>query len=66
MSLYTMIENDAGGLGASDIGFIRIIWKDYLTIDAKTRKHRKDRHKVIRDILEDKRKAENLYADWGF
>jgi len=61
-----MIENDAGGLGASDIGFIRIIWKDYLTIDAKTRKHRKDRHKVIRDILEDKRKAENLYADWGF
>ena len=66
MSLYTMIENDAGGLGASDIDFIRIIWKNYLSDDAKTRKHRKDRHRVITDILEDKRKAENLYTDWRF
>ena len=61
-----MIEKDAGGLGASDVSFIRIIWKNYLTIDAKTRKHREDRHRVIRDILEDKRKAENLYTDWRF
>lgn len=64
MSLYTMIENDVGGLGASDVAFIRIIWKNYLSVNAKTREHREDRHKVIKDILKDKRNAEKLYTDW--
>lgn len=61
MSLYTMIERDVGGLGASDIDFIRIIWKEYLSNDAKSRKRRIERHKAIRDILKEKRQAENIY-----
>ena len=61
MSLYTMIERDVGGLGASDIEFIRIIWKEYLSDDAKSSKRRVERHKAIRDILKEKRQAENIY-----
>jgi hypothetical protein len=64
MSLYTMIERDAGGLGASNIEFIRIMWHQYLSDSAKTRERRTDRHKAIRDILLDKLKAEKLYTEW--
>ena len=64
MSLYTMVEKDAGGLGASDTKFIRIIWTEYLSDDAKLRKHRADRHKAIRDILTDKHKAEDLFLKY--
>ena len=49
-SLYLQIERLAGGVTASPRQFIRAV-HTLLTEEAKTRTGRKDRHKLIREVL---------------
>ena len=59
-SLYNLIENKAGGCNASPRAFIRAL-RDTITAEAKSRAMREARHNTIRDMLEERQKAQGLY-----
>ena len=59
-SLYNRIENRAGGCQASPRAFIRV-FRGMITPEAKTRANREARQRTIRDMLETRQKACNLY-----